>query len=157
MWIKPPKNIIYIRSILWAQVPTRMYRIMYPILITWNKSNVKKVLLPVKNVPETQELLHSLRSTQISLGCPEIDGKFLPAFFTVSEYALTLFMESSYSIPSQFLLLPSYLTLLKARIHLLSSFIYSFRQIDKHLGSIPPQEEILTHESDFSQDYNLRT
>lgn len=67
---------------------------MYPILITWNKSNVKKYYPTVKMCPETQELLHSLRSTQISLGCPEIDGGF-HNLFTVSEYALTLFMESS--------------------------------------------------------------
>ena len=136
---KTSKNIIYIRIFYGPRVPTRMYRIMYPILITWNKSNVKKYYPTVKMCPETQELLHSLRSTQISLGCPEIDGGF----------------HNPYSIPSQFLLLPSYLTLLKARIHLLSSFIYSFRKIDKHLGSIPPQEEILTLSQILVKDYNL--
>lgn len=72
---------------------------MYPILITWNKSNVKKHNYPtVKMCPEIQELLHSLKSTKTWLGCPEIDGTF-HNLFTVSEYSLTLFMESSLFLP----------------------------------------------------------
>ena len=91
---KTSKNIIFMRIFSGPRVPTRIYRIMYPILITWNKSNVKKHYPTVKMCPETQELLHALKSTKTSLGCPEIGGTF-HNLFTVSEYSLTLFMESS--------------------------------------------------------------
>lgn len=152
---KTSKNIIFIRIFSGPRVPTRIYRIMYPILITWNKSNVKKHYPTVKMCPETQELLHSLKLTKTSLGCPEIGGTF-HNLFTVSTLWRYLW-NPSYFTPSLCLLLPTYLTLLKARIHLLYSFIYSFRKIDKHLGSIPPQEEIMTYESDFSQRLQFRT
>lgn len=152
---KTSKNIIFIRIFYGPRVLTRIYRIMYPILITWNKSNVKKHNYPtVKMCPEIQELLHSLKSTKTWLGCPEIDG----TFHNLSVNTLWRYLwNPPYFSPSQFLLLPTYLTLLKARIHLLYSFIYSFRKTDKHLGSIPPQEEIMTYESDCSQGLQFRT